>query len=91
MNNIEFDEYEKKLDEVLNKIKLLLISKHRDYGSENLLRYGRLGVLVRLSDKISRLHNLIFEKKEISVKSETIEDTFLDIAGYSIQSMVLFK
>jgi hypothetical protein len=55
------------------------------------VRYGRLGVLVRLSDKISRLHNLIFEKKEISVKSETIEDTFLDIAGYSIQSMVLFK
>lgn len=39
------------------------------------------GILVRLSDKLARVSNLI--SKDPEVKSESIEDTILDIINYS--------
>ena len=40
------------------------------------------GILVRMMDKISRISNLI--KQEAQVKDESIEDTLLDLANYSL-------
>ena len=39
------------------------------------------GILVRMSDKIVRIGNLL--DKKAKVKDETIEDTLLDLANYS--------
>ena len=41
------------------------------------------GILVRMSDKMSRIANLL-ENKEAKVKDESIRDTLLDLANYSI-------
>jgi hypothetical protein len=42
------------------------------------------GILVRMSDKMSRISTLIGEDKENAVADEKIEDTLIDLATYSI-------
>lgn len=65
------------------KTKLLetLIRKQRDYGHHNIAKYGRKGLIIRVHDKIARLENLTGQ--QIEAANEPIEDTILDIAGYS--------
>ena len=57
-----------------------LIKKQRDYGPENIARFGRKGLLVRLHDKVARLENLAAQGT--SPENEAIADTYLDIIGY---------
>lgn len=78
--------YEEKLDLVLYRIKVMLMAKHHDYGENNLKKHGLFGILVRLSDKMSRLDHI----EAGSMVNETKEDTWKDIAGYAIQALVLY-
>jgi hypothetical protein len=59
----------------------LLIRKQRDYGHENIRRFGRQGLMVRMHDKIARLENLVSGNK--TPENESVFDTVCDIAGYS--------
>lgn len=56
------------------------------FGAELLGVDPRLGVLVRLQDKISRLASLIRTKRESSpaVRDESIMDTVIDMVNYSV-------
>ena len=67
----------------ISKTKLLetLVRKQRDYGHHNIAKYGRKGIIIRVHDKIARLENLTGQQLEAA--NEPIEDTILDIAGYS--------
>jgi len=47
-------------------------------------------VLIRLSDKWSRLVNLA-GGKEAQVKEETLEDTLIDLANYSLLCIILLR
>lgn len=58
-----------------------LIRKQRDYGPENIRRFGRQGLMVRMHDKIARLENLTSNEK--NPNNESIDDTVMDIAGYA--------
>ena len=58
-----------------------LIRKQRDYGPENIRRFGRQGLLVRVHDKVARLENLTNNQR--TPNNESIRDTYLDIVGYS--------
>lgn len=58
-----------------------LVRKQRDYGHENIRRFGRQGLLVRCHDKVARLENLL--RSDAKPSNESIEDTLLDIVGYS--------
>jgi hypothetical protein len=58
-----------------------LIRKQRDYGPENIRRFGRQGLMIRMHDKIARLENLVSNEKNPS--NESIDDTVMDIAGYA--------
>lgn len=78
----------------LTKVKILdtLISKQKDYGKNNISRFGTSGLLIRVHDKLARLKNLMDKSnnnfnKAISINSvedESIIDTFIDIIGYSV-------
>ena len=65
----------------------LLAQKQEDYGPENILTTGHVGLSVRLTDKVARLRNL--QNKEHSPKFESVRDTYMDIAGYGIIGMML--
>ena len=65
----------------------LLISKQEDYGKQNILDFGELGILVRSNDKFARLKNLY--NKEKPPQNESIRETWEDIAGYAILALML--
>lgn len=87
-DNSEFSET---LGITLNYLKELLEKKNRDYGSNNLLTFGDLGILVRLSDKLERLKNYVLRDQTFEIDDENLEDTLYDIAGYAIMWIVLRK
>ena len=64
----------------------LMDTKQQDYGSGNISAFGEFGVLVRLNDKMERLKNL---NKMPSVKNESIEDTYQDIANYAVIALMI--
>lgn len=59
----------------------IVVKKQRDYGPQNIARFGLIGIIVRMHDKIARLENLITSGRMAS--NESIQDTFVDIVGYS--------
>ena len=85
--------------ELLLQIAELHANKNHDYAVDNdplsNLRQAESfgipaykGVLVRLSDKWSRIQEL--SKKPGLVKTESVEDTLMDMAVYSLLAIILF-
>lgn len=70
-----------------NEMTALLVSKQRDYGHGNINAFGLYGILVRLSDKIERLQNLMANNREPS--NESFRDTLLDMVGYCVIAHML--
>jgi len=74
--------------------------KHMDYGLNNIAlggdilnneadkKFSLTGLAIRLTDKISRLKNLLVNGKNF-VKGEGMEDTFIDIANYGIIGLLV--
>jgi hypothetical protein len=71
----------------------IFCKKMHDYGTSNIMLGGNsdntddknlalLGITIRLSDKINRLRNLLFKRREPA--NESIEDSFNDSINYSI-------
>jgi len=85
MNEKRF--FEDAVEEICTRLAETLISKQRDYGGKSLLDFGELGVLVRANDKMSRLKNLLGNSLE--PKNEVIEDSWMDLAGYSVLALLL--
>ena len=65
-----------------------LASKQHDYGHDNITRWGIRGICVRMADKHARLENL-YRRGVRNALFETIEDTWLDLLGYSIIALML--
>lgn len=77
-------------DDILKKMSEVHQRKNADYGNnfhKRYEKYGFLTALLRLTDKMERLEN-IYEKGEIQVKDESVEDTLLDLANYSVMTIV---
>jgi hypothetical protein len=81
-------------DETLRRMKEIHEAKSHDYsGDEDAFRNFRLceelglcpvelGILVRMTDKLSRVTNLM--NTEARVNDEKVTDTLIDLANYSI-------
>ena len=73
----------KKLNEIYKK-------KNHDYGdsfSESYGRYGNVMPIIRLEDKLNRFRNLVMNGN-VEVKTESMEDTLLDLANYAIMTVI---
>lgn len=80
--------FESELSEMLELVK----KKHSDYSSGSINNFElaeklwitttEKAILVRMSDKMARICNLI--ESDPSVKSEAITDTLRDLANYAI-------
>ena len=75
-------------DVSLGELHETLVRKQRDYGHQNIARFGRQGLLIRVHDKIARLENLMKTVSSDKPNFESIQDTVMDIAGYSTIGMM---
>ena len=65
----------------------VVISKQKDYGKSNINAFGERGCLVRANDKMERLKHLSKENKDPT--NESIDDSWLDLAGYSMIALLV--
>ena len=85
-NNLKV--FEQEARKLMEEAIILLVQKRADYG-ENALHGGQLGIVVRMSDKLARLENLMgvsdgsFKMKNSNVK-ETVNDTVRDLINYGL-------
>lgn len=66
-----------------------VIGKQRMYGHGNIARFGIPGIAIRINDKLERLKNL--QKHDGPVLFEPLQDTWLDICGYSVIAVMWEK
>ncbi len=73
------------------------LDKNADYSPANVLGVGEIGLVVRLWDKMTRLMNLLGFEIDVKfvgyhgpkdAKNESIEDTYGDMAVYSIIALL---
>jgi len=77
----------RQLETVQLEARELFRVKNADYG-DAFAKYGAVGVLVRLGDKIGRLQNIT--KHGITlVETESIRDTLLDLHNYAAMGIML--
>ena len=95
----EYPELSNEFKNIQHEMYKMFAAKHMDYGLNNISLGGDLnnasdkkfsltGLAIRLTDKISRLKNLLLNGKNF-VKGEGMEDTFLDIANYGIIGLLV--
>jgi len=61
--------------------------KNADYG-DAFSKHGTVGVLVRISDKLSRFTNITQRGIEINVEDETLKDTLMDLHNYAAMAIM---
>tara|TARA_R100001082_G_scaffold74449_1_gene42974 strand:+ start:208 stop:546 length:339 start_codon:yes stop_codon:yes gene_type:complete len=83
-------------DAIIKKAKALCDNKNIDYAQiqEPFSNFemvealkicdAQTGILVRISDKIARISNLLKRNGERAIDEEKVEDTMLDLINYSI-------
>jgi hypothetical protein len=64
-------------------------NKNKDYG-DAFAKYGTIGVLVRIQDKIDRAVNITKNKIHL-IEDEKLEDTLLDLHNYSAMGLMLIS
>lgn len=80
------------IDNTVNELSQLLISKHRDYGPKNIsLAPGGAvnGLRVRMHDKLARINNLVDSGAD--PEHESLEDSFKDMANYAIIGLLVLR
>lgn len=95
----EYPELSQEFKNIQQEMYELFARKQMDYGLSNIALGGDLkndndkkfsltGLAIRLTDKISRLKNLVISGKNY-VPGEGQEDTFIDIANYGIIGLLV--
>ncbi len=72
----------RKVAKVFEEFAVLFDQKHQDYGPENVMGFGELGVLVRCNDKVARLKNLL--QKDGPPRNEPIVDSWKDLCIHAM-------
>jgi len=81
-------------DDICFKLMELHRKKNKDYGNaahKSYLKYGIISYVMRLSDKMNRLDSLTKPGATIEVNDESLLDTFMDMAAYSIMAIESLK
>lgn len=83
---------EMKINEACNDLARILKEKNKKYGNsffKTADEYGNAVLLLRIQDKLNRLKQLLILKDNCG--DESVEDTFLDLAGYALLSKIYIK
>lgn len=74
--------------DIADEIVDLQSRKNSDYGNAfgiSMAEFGLIAPAIRLTDKLNRFKSLI--KKDAEIKSESIEDTLIDLAAYAMMTV----
>lgn len=87
-------EYLVRFRTILEQMYAMTEAKNSDYATDddalaNFNEFGSVGILVRISDKFKRIKNCLWFKKAFKVK-ETIIDTMLDLAIYTVIMIIMY-
>lgn len=97
---LDYPELSNEFKSIQKEMYEMFARKHMDYGLNNIAlggdilnnkedkKFSLTGLAIRLTDKISRLKNLLINGKNF-VKGEGMEDTFIDIANYGIIGLLV--
>jgi len=72
----------REIKKITKEIIYLIRMKGRDY-QDSCFKLGDAGFFVRIFDKVNRLKSLTWDKKKSEI-DETVDDTIIDIIGYSL-------
>lgn len=64
--------------------------KNADYGnsfSETIQEFGFIPAVARINDKLKRVKNMV-KGKEMNIKDESLRDNLMDIAVYSVLTII---
>ena len=89
LNGDVMNKYDRHM-EICKKLNEIYIKKNHDYGdafSESYGKYGNVMPIIRLEDKLNRFRNLVMNGN-VEVKTESMEDTLLDLANYAIMTVI---
>lgn len=78
-------------DEVLKEMSELYARKNADYGdafSKSMDADGLLVAKIRMGDKFGRFANLVSKNIDGEVDDETLRDTLIDLANYSVMTIM---
>ena len=96
----EYPDLANEFQNIQDEMYEMFARKHMDYGLNNIAlggdivnnsddkKFSLTGLAIRLTDKISRLRNLMVNGKNY-VKGESMEDTFIDVANYGIIGLLV--
>jgi len=90
--DLDVDFFEMDVWETSDELATLLLKKHKDYGPRNISMSpgGPLnGLRVRIWDKIARINNLL--DSGANPENESLEDSFKDLANYSIIALMVLR
>lgn len=93
-NNQKEIETESKINGTCNELAKVLKEKNKKYGdsfSKTADEYGNAVLLLRIQDKLNRLKQLLILKDSCYDFKESVEDTFLDLAGYAVLSKIYLE
>ena len=79
--------------DITSRMHEIYVKKNADYGSsfdEQFDEYGMTSAVIRLSDKLKRLKQLT-KTGTANVKDESMEDTLMDLANYSILAIMQLR
>lgn len=86
-DNYQPDDKPARFDAIVKRMADTYRAKNADYGDsfgQSVKEFGYTAALVRMSDKFNRLKNLMRADAQAQVKDESIKDTILDLACYSV-------
>jgi ubiquitin len=85
----------KEFDKICAEISELVKNKNERYGDDNLTKFGHLGIIIRMYDKLSRLENLTKagckSLEEFNKLKKSIEGQYIDVAGYAVNALRLMR
>ncbi len=96
----EYPDLANEFQNIQDEMYEMFARKHMDYGLNNIAlggdivnnsddkKFSLTGLAIRLTDKISRLRNLMVNGRNY-VKGEGMEDTFIDVANYGIIGLLV--
>ena len=78
-------------EDVCAELNRIYKAKQNDYGDsfgKSIEEWGLIAAVIRMDDKMRRLKNLITCERQVD---ETMRDTLLDLANYSIMAVMTME